>query len=103
MVTAGGVENVTSAARVVPALLEATRLKWYVTPAVRPDTAALTACAPVPDPALCDGVKAPYPVEVPYSKCQVVERPLGSTVPVSVAVVVPMLVAAFVWARGGPT
>jgi hypothetical protein len=39
----------------------------------------------MPEPTLFAGVLEPYPVPVPYSKYQVVDRPFGSTVPLSVA------------------
>ena len=56
-----------------------------------PDTGAETPVVLVPEPALFSAVFEPYPVLVPYSKYHVVARPFGSTVPLSVAVVVVTL------------
>src|SRR3954471_5010619 len=46
-----------------------------------------------PEPALCDDVFDPEPVEVPYSNHQVVERPFGVTAPRRVAEVGAIAVA----------
>ena len=74
-------------------------------PGARPVRAAETAVAPEPA-AIEAGVAVavePYAVVAPYSKLAVVVTPPSSTVPLSVAPVVPMLVAALVVADvGGP-
>ena len=54
-------------------------------PGARPETAAETETDPVPEPASFVGVVEPYAVLVPYSKCQLVAWPLGTTLPRSVA------------------
>src|SRR5262245_17057544 len=76
------VRKTTSAPRVVPAELRATRRAWYSVPGVRPATASDTATAPRPEPALRTTVEVPYDVVGPSSNHQVVARPTGSTVPV---------------------
>src|SRR5712691_8950402 len=54
----------------------------------------------VPEPALADVVVEPYEVDVPYSTCQLVASPPGTTDPVTVAVVDPIAVAGPVVAVG---
>jgi hypothetical protein len=54
----------------------------------------------VPAPAFWAGVLVPYPVLVPYSKYHVDGRPFGLTVPLSVAPVAVISVAAPVAATG---
>jgi hypothetical protein len=51
-------------------------------------------------PGLCTGVFVPYFVSFPYSKYHVVDRPLGLTVPFSVADVDVTLLAAPVTTAG---
>src|SRR5213595_2090700 len=68
----------------------------------RPESAVLTVTGASPAPAFWLAVLEPYAVVVPYSKCQDVLRPIGLTLPVTVAVVVPMLCAAPVETAGGP-
>ena len=67
----------------VPAELRATSLTWYSAPGASPATDSDTATAPRPDPAFLTTVVVPYEVVGPSSNHQVVERPTGSTVPVS--------------------
>src|SRR3954454_18435445 len=81
------VEKLRSAPSEVPAALEATRRKWYVAPAVRPESADDTLCVDVPEPALAFAVDVPYAAVAPYSKWYVVALPFGLTVPLSVATV----------------
>ena len=64
------------------------------------ETDSLTALAA--EPAFFDEVRVPYPVLVPYSKYQFVERPFGVTVPLSLAVVGEIEDAALVETDGAP-
>ena len=68
-----------------------------------PPRSADTAIAPVPAPASpsAAGACEPYAVVVPYSNRYVVGRPLGSTLPASVAVVSSTALATPVVATGG--
>lgn len=95
------VTKVTSAPRVVPSELEATRRKWYVTPGARFETVAATVSVAVPEPAPFEDVRDPYVVLVPYSKNHEVERPFGFSEPPSVADLGPTAAAAPVTAVGG--
>jgi hypothetical protein len=56
----------------------------------------------VPDPASTEPVRKPYPVVSPYSKNQVVARPLGFSEPPTLAERVPIPNGAPVAAVGGP-
>src|SRR4051794_16971146 len=58
--------------------------------------------SPSPSPVSSPPAVRPYALVVPYSKCQRTEDPLGSTVPLSVAVERLIPVAAPVVAAGGP-
>ena len=77
------VRKTTSPPRVVPAELRATSRAWYSVPGVRPARGSETATAPRPEPALLTTVDTPYDVVGPSSNHQLVERPTGSTLPVS--------------------
>ena len=80
-VGAPAVRNTTSAPRVVPAELWATRRAWYSVPGANPVTVSETGTAPRPAPALLASVRVPYDVDGPSSNQKVVPRPTGSTVP----------------------
>ena len=93
------VRNAASAPLVVPAELRATSLTWYSAPGESPATDSDTATAPRPEPALLTTVVVPYAVVGPSSNHHVVERPTGSTLPVSTTVT-PETCAPPVTARG---
>jgi hypothetical protein len=80
--------------------LLATRRKWKVVPAARPDAAAWALRDAVPEPTLVLAVLDPYELDVPYSNQYWVEEPLGSTLPMSVAEEGVMLDAQHVEALG---
>ena len=82
---AGSVRNARSAPRTVPRSFDATRRKWYATPALSFSRRTETTTGLVPAPAERVSVREPYRVLVPYSIHQPVVRPLGSTVPPTVA------------------
>ena len=77
------VRKTTSAPRVVPAELRATRRTWYSAPGASPAIVSETATAPRPAPALRTTVDVPYDVVGPSSNHHSVARPTGSTLPVS--------------------
>src|SRR6266852_2068082 len=96
------VVKLASAPLLVPASLVATSRKWYVVLGERLETVAVTVRSLAPEPALFDDVFDPYAVLVPYSKYQVVARPSGFTLPLSVADVGVTAVAGAVTALGSP-
>src|ERR1700722_14236922 len=75
IVTASPVVNETSGPLVVPALLNATRRKWYVVCATRPVIGALTTVVFALAARDFFVVSDPYDVVVPYWKYQSVARP----------------------------
>ena len=103
MTLAPAVLKAASAPLVVPALLVATRRKWYVAAGARPETPTLTLRRPAAESRRVVDDRDPYRVLAPYSKYQLVVRPRGSTAPVSVAVVEPTPCAAPVSAAGAAT
>ena len=67
----------------------------------RLETEAETLTFAAPEPAFFDAVVEPYAVDVPYSKYQLVGRPFGFTVPLSVARVVAAIADAAPVAAAG--
>src|SRR5205085_1014428 len=82
---AAGVVKVTKSPFVVPWPLPATTRYRYWTPGERFATDTDTAVEPAPAARSCDAVLLVVCPTGPYSKCQALSAPLGSTWPCSVA------------------